>query len=164
MEQRMDKQTRTEHANELIRVIAKHGRRFFYNAQHDRTARLEVDERGKVWFHDDYSGKRIYTHKSGFSSRWKGFSHGGTLRSLVEAMRDYICTGQTLPPGWIGLERHFTVGNVWGYAAADMAACRAEALVLPIISKPEPGAQSVCTLPHAGTQSHQGGRHEKAGN
>jgi hypothetical protein len=132
----MSKQERANHANALIAVIGKHGRRFFYNQPHNRLAHFEVDARGKVWFHDDYSAKRIYTHKTGFSARWRGFSHGGTLRSLVEAMRDYICTGTTLEPGWIGLERSFTESNIWGYPEEDMRACRAEALSLPIIKQP----------------------------
>ncbi len=133
---KVTKQQRLEHANELIQVIAQHGRRFFYNVTRNATARFELDHRGRVWFIDDYSGTRIYTHRSGFQSNWRGFSHGGTLRDLVERMRDYIVTGQPLSPHWLGPERSFSNGNIWGYEPDAMEAVRREGAALPIIRRP----------------------------
>lgn len=46
----MDKQERVKRANELIQVISKCGRRFFYSKKHDRTASVELDHRGRVWW------------------------------------------------------------------------------------------------------------------
>lgn len=40
----MSKQERLEHANQLIQVIARHGRRFFFDDTTNTTARLELDQ------------------------------------------------------------------------------------------------------------------------
>lgn len=128
----MNKQQRAEQVNQAIKIIGSHGRRFFYNKDHNRFARMEVDERGKVWFIDDYSGKRIYTHKTGFGSRWKGFTHGGTLRSLVEEFRIYISRGLKVWPGVLGPERLSDGSNIWGYPEDDMQAVRKAASALPV--------------------------------
>ncbi|MBM2651244.1 hypothetical protein LGM71_04920 [Burkholderia sp. AU33545] len=56
------KAERTEHTNQLIKAIGSDGRHFFYNPQHDRYARIELDSRGRVWFVDDYTDKRVCTH------------------------------------------------------------------------------------------------------
>src|SRR3546814_18480004 len=87
------KTERLTQANELIGLISSCGRRFFYNKTHDRIARLELCKRGRVYFVDDYTGKRIYTHRTGITSRWHGFSHGGPLRSLVERSEER-CVGK----------------------------------------------------------------------
>jgi hypothetical protein len=77
------KQQRTEQVNQVIRIIGAHGRRFFFNQVADRYASMEVEHRGKVWFIDDYSARRIFTQKTNWGGRWRGFSHGGTLWSLT---------------------------------------------------------------------------------
>ncbi|WP_263147774.1 hypothetical protein [Pseudomonas sp. RIT-PI-AD] len=125
------KRQRAEHVNQAIRIIANHGNRFFFNDKHQRYARVEVDDRGRVWFVDDYSNKRIYTHPTTWGGRWKGFSHGGTLRSLVELFRDYIRTGVPLTPSWLGLNR-------WGGGEYDqpvMDAVRQQAGALPVFTQ-----------------------------
>lgn len=58
------KQQRAEQVNLAIRIIADHGRRFFYSQAVNRYASMEVDARGKVWFIDDYTGKRVFTHET----------------------------------------------------------------------------------------------------
>lgn len=131
------KAERAQHANQLIRSIASHGRRFFYHAAADRYARIELDSRGRVWFIDDYTQKRVYTHDT--RGRWRGFTHGGTLRSLVERLRDYITTGWQLPrgviaPPYLGGNAN---DNVWGYDREAATAVRAAAFALPIMA-PEP--------------------------
>ncbi|WP_397448193.1 hypothetical protein [Pseudomonas sp. NA-150] len=125
------KQQRTEHVNQVIRIIADHGRRFFYSQASNRYASMEVDLRGKVWFIDDYSGKRIFTHETVWGGRWKGFTHGGTLRDLIKAFRDYIRTGEPLHPGYLGPER-FDDSNIWGYDEAGMKDVREQAGVIPV--------------------------------
>ncbi|SFI71182.1 hypothetical protein SAMN05216206_2807 [Pseudomonas guineae] len=127
------KHQRAEQVNQAIKIIADHGRRFFYSQASGLYASVEVDARGKVWWIDDYTGKRIYTHPNTWGNRWRGFSHGGTLRDLVEAFRDYICTGKQLSPFYLGPERHrITDGNIWGYSTEAMTAVREQAGTLPV--------------------------------
>lgn len=130
------KQQRLEHANQLINIIAAHGRRFFFDQHSGRTAELFIGKRGRIWLADEYTGKLIYTHKTTWTNKWRGFSHGGTLRGLVEMMRDYIITGSPIPAWYIGPERRqLTDGNIWGYAPDAMQAVRDAAVKLPIIDE-----------------------------
>ncbi len=144
---REQKQERLQHANELIQVIAAHGRRFFFHGgvnvydPHTKTtvfvpasryARFEL-RNGRVWFIDDYTEKAIFTHQTSIPSRWRGFSHGGTLRSLVEAMRDYIVHGRKIPQWRIATEQLSGSSDIWGYGKEAAEAVRAAAYALPII-------------------------------
>ncbi|WP_223503777.1 hypothetical protein [Pseudomonas sp. BF-R-24] len=129
------KRQRAEQVNKVIRIIAAHGRRFFYSQTANRCASMEVDQRGKVWFIDDYSGKRIFTHDTVWGGKWRGFSHGGTLKDLVKEFRDYICNGEPLHPGYLGPER-FNDSNIWGYDEAGMRVVREQAAALPVFRKP----------------------------
>ena len=131
------KRQRAEHVNQAIRIIADHGRRFFYDEVTNRYANMEVDQRGKVWFIDSYSGKRIFTHETVWGGKWRGFSNGGTLRQLVENFRDYIRTGEPLHPGYLGPERSFDDSNIWGYDEAGMKAVREQAGALPVFRQPK---------------------------
>lgn len=145
-----DKAARLEHANALIRVIASHGRRFFHFGggnvydpvtketrfvTADRTSCFEL-RRGRVYFIDAYSQRAIYTHRTAITSRWKGFSNGGTLRSLVEDMRDYIVHGRPIARWKIVIQQLNAKGledNVWGYPVEAAQAVRDAAYALPII-------------------------------
>ncbi|WP_345815328.1 hypothetical protein AAGS40_23415 [Paraburkholderia sp. PREW-6R] len=118
------KHDRVVHANQLIQVIAAHGRRFFYCKSQDTYARIELDARGRVWFVDDYTQQRFYTHHEG---RWSGFSHGGTLRGLVECMRDYITRGEQIG--------RWRIGTHWGYSEASLDLVKSAAFSLPIIAR-----------------------------
>ncbi|MBD9599356.1 hypothetical protein IB252_05875 [Pseudomonas sp. PDM10] len=129
------KRQRAEQVNQAIRIIADHGRRFFYSQSVNRYASMEVDARGKVWFIDDYSGKRVFTHETVWGGRWRGFTHGGTLKDMVKAFRDYICTGEPLHPGYLGPER-FNDSNIWGYDEAGMKAVRKQAGPLSVFRQP----------------------------
>lgn len=132
-----EKQQRAEHCNQAIRVIADHGRRFFFNKGMQRYASIEVDGRGRIWWVDDYSSARIYLLPSGFENRWRGFSHGGTLRNLVEQFRDYIRTGKPLPRWVLGPERSWSDGNIWGYPPEEMKIVREMAGTLPCFAQPK---------------------------
>lgn len=143
----IQKQARLEHANALIEIIASHGRRFFWHkgssrvagdasSSAGRVAKLTL-LRGRVYHIDEYSGKAIYTHRAGFGNDWRGFSHGGTLRSLVEDMRDYIMTGTPIARETIVIRQLASKGlegNIWGYDVAAATAVREAAYKLPIIS------------------------------
>ena len=126
---------RVAHANALIKVISDHGRRFFWNDPDKRVAKLELDQRGKVWWVDDYRGTRVCIEKMGGDEHsWRGFSHGGTLKQLVQMMRDYIKTGKQLPI-WYICPGRLTPGNanIWGYDGEAAAATIEAARKLPII-------------------------------
>jgi hypothetical protein len=130
------KRLRLAHANALIEIIAGHGRRFFYSRTHDRVASMTLDDGGRVYYVDDYSGRRVYTSKPG-SWDGMGFSHGGTLKDLVERLRDYISKGRLLPRWVIGISRP-NGSNTWGYDNESMAKVRELAYALPIMeSDPE---------------------------
>ncbi|WKL14220.1 hypothetical protein QYQ99_17590 [Comamonas testosteroni] len=135
----MSKAERLGHANALIKVISSHGRRFFYNAEAGTTGSLELDARGRVWWIDDYRGARIYT---AYQGRWRGFSHGGTMRDLICALREYIQRGELLHPEYIAPAMSY--GDMWGYGAEAAKAIRAEAHKLPMF---------------AAAQQTQGGEH-----
>lgn len=113
------KQERLDECNFLIEQISKHGRKFFnYQKQKGRTSKLELGFQERVYFIDGYTGKRIYTHRR--YCRWNGFTEGGTLKSLVEAMRNYITFGDKIrfssicAPDFYG-----DGGNVWGYENSE---------------------------------------------
>jgi hypothetical protein len=130
-----EKSERLKHANELIKIIGSHGRRFFWNKENDRYARLEL-RRGMVYFIDDYTEKAVFTHKTAIASRWKGFSHGGTLRSLIEDMRDYVIHGTKIARWKIvipQIDANGLEGNIWGYDPHEAQATRDKAYALPII-------------------------------
>jgi len=113
---------RAAEASAVLAVLARHGRRFFYSPSFDRVARLEVDARGRVVFIDDYTDRRVATHAK---RDWPGFSHGGTLRSLVEALRDYIITGESVAAGHFGPwpDRR---EDLWAYGLDEMERVRAD--------------------------------------
>ncbi|WP_428398213.1 hypothetical protein [Marinobacter salarius] len=128
-------QKRLENVNQFIREIGSHGRQFFYNSKHDRYARMEMDDRGRVWFVDDYSEKRIYTHLR--NRNWRGFSHGGTLRSLVELFCDHIKKGTQLRYGYFSVNPNlYCSGHPWGYGHEDYPKLREAGIQLGIISSP----------------------------
>lgn len=118
---------RVMHANALIKVISDHGRRFFWSESGQRLASIEMDARGKLWWIDDYRGSRVCMERFGrYEHNWRGFSHGGTLKQLAQAMRNYIKTGETISIGYIA-------ASYWGYSDQAAADCKANAAALPII-------------------------------
>lgn len=120
----MERAGRVDTANEFIRIISSHGRRFFH---HDgRISRFELDDRGRVWFIDKYSGsgRRIYTHQNGGWGRW--FTEGGTLLDLCKALREFIMRRDRLPAHHLGpWEEWGRNGDLWGYGANNMEKVRA---------------------------------------
>ena len=127
-----NREQRLRNANALLVVIAYHGRHFFLHA--GKVSYLEIAENGRVWFHDSYSQRKVYTHTNG---RWRGFTEGGTLRSLVQELKDYVVHGRTLStrklgpwPAWI------CEGDLWGYGE-EMRTVRQVAQALGML-KPGP--------------------------
>ncbi len=102
---------RAKRVNDLIRVIAGGGRNFF--KYKDRYAKIEVDCWGKIWWIDEYTEKRIYTHYNG---RWNHFSNGGTLRDLVKYFRNFVSKGELIHKGVFGpWPKSYCDGDLWGY-------------------------------------------------
>ncbi len=133
MSRLLEKQDRVDRVNALVVVIAACGRQFFQHK--NRVARMEIDERGCLWWTDQYSGVRIYTHKEG---RWRGFTNGGTLKSLVEALRDYVRTGEPLGPYFGPWPHRVGGGDLWGYGEEAMERVRNAAALLEITRSDEP--------------------------
>lgn len=116
----MTEQERLNAVNELIKVIASCGRRFFSENSDNHgkpienafVSFMEVDKRGKVWFTDYYTRKRIYTH---YRYDWKGFTSGGTLRDLVCVFREFIKRGTTMNKRYFNTSELYCSGHPWGY-------------------------------------------------
>jgi hypothetical protein len=108
------KQLRIEKANEVIRIIASHGRKFF--SHNSEIGHFVANERGQLFFVDSYTKKPVYVQYRG---DWIGFTEGGTLRTLVEMLRDYI-TGkrEDIAMGCFGpWPAWYCDGDPWGYGA-----------------------------------------------
>lgn len=126
------KDERLKHANHLISIIASCGRRFFFDGNTERVAFMHRSPDGKIYFFDARTGTLIYTHRTSFSNKWRGFSHGGTLRGLVEMMRDYISKGTQIDEWYLGMPRGDGT-NAWGYPQEDIDRVRSAAKHIPII-------------------------------
>lgn len=122
---------RLEKANKIIQTIAGCGRKFFSHG--DKVSHFFIDERGRVWFIDAYTDKAIYTHYT--QGRWRGFSEGGTQRSAVIALRDYITKGLTLWSFFGPWPEWYSAGDPWGYGS-DMQTVYQSAVSLGIVPAP----------------------------
>lgn len=122
---------RVAHVNQLIEVIATHGRRFFYCQMKERTAKVWLSADDQVMWQDDYTGQSFALPKGEFKKDPKGFSHGGTLRALVESLGHYIHTGRTLHPGRMSADMGQGL-DLWGYGAEAVVALRQAAYALPM--------------------------------
>lgn len=119
-----DKHDRASQANELLKIIASCGRRFFSGRNPTETSRFYVNYRGHVYFWDAYSVRDICLSYKYWGYK-QGFSHGGTLRDFVSALAWYIRTGEPIP------DCHLPKDNYWGYGD-DMEKVRAKATELGI--------------------------------
>lgn len=133
-----DKQSRMEDVNKLLVSIATCGRQFFYHK--GNISQFELDSRGRVWFVDGYSCKKIYTHYT--RGAWHGFSEGGTLRGLIIALRDYIKNGKTIGYALGPFPVWYSQGDPWGYGA-DMQTVKQCAERLGITSTQQARAADV---------------------
>jgi hypothetical protein len=123
----MEKQTRADrisHANEVLRHVAAHGRRFFYYDRADRTAAFELTETGRLRFRDECTGLLVDPSRAG---RWnpQKFSGGGTMQRLVADLGRYISKASKID------RRHFgpwadwkAAGDLWGYGFDEMQKVR----------------------------------------
>lgn len=127
------KQERLEAANQLLQKIASCGRKFFYSSRNARVAKFVISEaNGRLYYIDDYNGRELplsHCH----SKRWQRyFSNGGTLKSLVLALGDYIRTGGTISRSHLFYPDWYSDGDPWGYGD-EMQLVRDEALRLGVV-------------------------------
>lgn len=118
---------RLEHANTLIEIISRHGRRFFFDKESGAVARLELGSRGRVrWLRNEQQGYAAH------SDRWGYSGHAGKIIGLAQALREYILHGYLLHTELIAPAT--SRGDGWGYGAEAAAAVRNEAHVLPLFA------------------------------
>lgn len=120
---------RIDQCNQLIKLIASTGRKLFADKD-GYVSTLELSKNGRVLFVDYYTRRRIDTHVH----KWNGFTSGGTLRTLVELLRDYVKKGEKLPLSVIGMRRG-DGSNIWGYPADELEALRIEVAKLPMFEE-----------------------------
>lgn len=130
-------QERLKAANEFIQVIASCGHQYFLHKASGVIARLDLDPEGRMWLTDEYTLKRVNTHKD---NDWDGFNHGGGLRNLIKCVRNFVVRGDTMR------ELYFTPAaagekenNYWGYEDEAMLKVRDAGLRLGLIA-PMPAA------------------------
>lgn len=134
------KAARVAIVNEIIKEIASRGRRFF--AHEDKVAYLYL-KNGKIWYKCEW----VSTHQPitdvcfsipKYRKPKRGFTHGGTLESLVRDFCDFIRKGGDTNHnhGYGGL-----YCTHWGYPAEDMKAIRAKAIELGYMKLKEGGKQ-----------------------
>lgn len=117
-------QDRLKIANEFIQIISKHGRRFFKDRKTDFVGHFKIKKK-RIYFVDDYTRKEVYLHYEFWS-----FSHGGTLKHLVNMLKEYIQGKRDLPLNLLEL----TAGGVdiWGYGKEAMDKVRNECSLLVV--------------------------------
>ena len=115
------KQDRLAVANRILRTIGNHGRLFFSNysdgasaGEPKRYAEFFVAPSGRLKYRD--RGRLAKEVDIAHHGRWAGFTHGGTLRQVVEHLRDYIIHGR----GGTVLVQEY-----WGYGESEREACNA---------------------------------------
>lgn len=104
------KRERAALVNELVQTIASVGRQFFLYEKEGKKniASMEVDDRGVIWWIDQYSEEKIYV---AYHGRWRGFTNGGTLKEFVRYLAQFVRDGVPLSPHVTGLSNV----NYWAY-------------------------------------------------
>lgn len=109
---------RVRQANAVIKIVASHGRRFFYSEAYDRVSRFGLDRVDQVWYVDQHTGMKLYPFGGG---TWPGFTHGSTLQDLVARLAQYIETETKLDLACFPLERD---AELWAYSQETMMEVR----------------------------------------
>ena len=131
----LTKQERINKVNELIQVIATCGRMFFCTTKAKRISHFELAENGRLYFRDKYTNALLPMMRTN-SRKWGTyFTEGGTLKSLIEYLADYIRTGKPITNQYVfgPWEEGMCNGDLWGYGH-DMERIRQSALRLGVYS------------------------------
>ena len=130
-----NRQNRVNAVNELVIVIARNGRNFFYRKSEKRYAKMIMKQNGRLYWVDDFTGDELYLHGNSFSST-RNFSHGETLKELVKSLKEFVMTGEKLHYGLGPWPDWICNGDLWGYGD-DMLKVRDAAYSLGIFSRRE---------------------------
>lgn len=115
-----EKEKRLKIANKFIKIISSYGRRFFYSEKSNKIAFLKL-KNNHIYYVSEFLEKEIYLHY-----RYWTFHHGGTLRCLIEALKEYIMGRIELPLNHLGpWRKEICNGDLWGYGD-DMEKVRKE--------------------------------------
>jgi len=113
------KQERLDIANQILVHISQYGRQFFLHE--GRVTHFDLDHRGRLWLVDGYTQKRIYLAYK----YWKhGFSEGGTLRSLIVNLSEFIRWAEPIRNHFGPFPKYLCDGDLWGYGHEPMARLR----------------------------------------
>lgn len=85
---------RLESVNELINVIASHGRKFFWCPKSKRFGYFMIDMRGCLYWRDEWTGKFVFMSRDGLPKQ-DDIHHGSTLREVLRFLSKYIRTGKS---------------------------------------------------------------------
>ncbi len=127
----MDINARIDEANKIIETIASRGRRFFWSPTHDRISRFMVAGE-TIYLIDHYSGAVIDTS----AKAWHGFTNGGTMRALIEALAHFIGTGEPVSRDHFGPWPTRSHGDLWGYGDSEMEKVRRAVFSSPAVDAP----------------------------
>jgi len=89
------KERRLELANLYIAAISHHGRQF-YSHQGKVSFFLFCPTTGRIKLKDKYTGAFVDVQGIAWKN-WKGFIEGGTLRNVIERLRDFILGKRKAP-------------------------------------------------------------------
>ena len=106
---------RIEKANQFLCTIATRGRCFFAYKHDDGIviARFMRQQNGSLWLLNEWKKEWMYVSRRNNDGTYKGFHHGGTLRSLITALVDWIRDGDLmLNPG--------AFNSHWAYPEQDL--------------------------------------------
>lgn len=99
------KQYRVAMANRFIGVIGSYGRKFL--EKDGRFDVLYLNDRGHIYYNQAWNDAHIFVGRLPPHGRWRGFTHGGTLMSLVKMLVQFVRTGKKLHPHYFS--------DHWGY-------------------------------------------------
>lgn len=123
------KEYQMKQANELIRMIANRGRRFFdYTTvkRMDSEALLGsvshfIIKNNRVYFKDGYTQKEMFAYNHRYM---RDLTNGGTLKALVLDLSEFIRTGEPTN-GNNGYGGVYAPPSHWGYPEEEMEEIRA---------------------------------------
>lgn len=126
--------------NDLLRVIASCGRRFFSEASEyhkdekmvGRVSCIEVDDKLGIFLVSSWRGRRISLRGPYYQWRDRGFHQGGTLQSLVQALVGFIRTGKPIGGFFGPFPSYMCEGDPWAYGKKNMEHIEREAQRLGI--------------------------------
>jgi len=137
-EKEFQRQLRLQRANAIIGTISNCGRRFFRQSIDGRVSKFEIAENGRLYFRDKHSDRRLPCSHTKGRTWQRYFSEGGTLKSLIESLANYIKKDEPISPFFFGPWSPTTCnGDLWGYGD-DMARVRDHAKRLGIVTEQQP--------------------------